>query len=803
LFDQTPSETMGSRPGWLRRLTGDRARRSWAAGAIVLAVLGVIGTFLGAHTVANTDASRARLNFRLQSEEIASALTLAIQHEEDLVVSARAAIAYAAPGEESTRFNQWGSAVEPLNRYPELLDVGLIVRVPRAGLTWFAAHMVSHPVLPLARQPAPYRGAFTALPTGSRSYYCFAVSAFVRSRIATVPPGLDYCALEPGLLGAIDSGLTIYAPFREGSMTTLGVETPVYRGGRAPATAAARRRAFIGWMAESFDPHTLLLMALRGHPHMAVTFHYRSGTSNVAFSSGTIERHARTATVSLHNDWTVESYASPLGTGIFGAEHAFVLLLGGTLLSVLMGILLFVIGTGRNRALALVNEKTRELSYQALHDTLTGLPNRALVFDRAEQLLARAARDPSLVPAVLFVDVDSFKSVNDTFGHAAGDQLLRVIAERLRSTIREHDTVGRLSGDEFVVLLESATAEAPPELIAQRLTEILRQPVELDSRGTMISISVSIGAAIGTRPSADGLLRDADLALYGAKATGKDRYVFFEEGMQSVAESRQTLADDLGQAIREHEFFLLYQPIFDLQSHRVAGVEALIRWQHPTRGVIEPEDFIPLAESTGQISAVGRWVLQEACRQSAEWEARGHATAISVNISAQQLDSDDLIADVEGALVLSGIDPHLLTLEITETALMRDAEAAAGRLKALRALGVRIAIDDFGTGYSSLAYLRQFAPDALKIDRSFIGGITHSRESAAIMKTLVSLGKALGIETLAEGIEEPAQLKRLERECCDQGQGFLLARPLDVAAVDRLLELTPVGGQTPNRTVSV
>ncbi len=303
---------------------------------------------------------------------------------------------------------------------------------------------------------------------------------------------------------------------------------------------------------------------------------------------------------------------------------------------------------------------------------------------------------------------------------------------------------------------------------------------------------MSIGIAVGSRPSADGLLRDADLALYGAKATGKDRYVFFEEGMQSYAASRQHLTEDLGHAVRENQFFLLYQPIFDLQSQRVVGVEALIRWA-PRRarnylaGGLHPARQRQRARSPR--SGGGRSTRRAARRPTGRPEAAPRESRST--FSAYQLDRDELVSDVEHALEESGIDARSLTLEITETALMRDAASAAQRLKALKALGVRIAIDDFGTGYSSLAYLRQFAPDALKIDRSFISGITHSKESAAIMQTLVALGKALGIETLAEGIEEPAQLRQLERECCDQGQGFLLARPLDVADVDRLLQLEP------------
>jgi len=793
VINQAPSATHttnSSQSGRLKRLS-DGDRRSWATGMALLAILGAAGSFLGAHAVASTDSSRAHLGFKLASAEIASTLRLALQHEEDLVVSGSAAIADTNPGEAPTRFDQWGSSVRALQRYPELLDIGLIVPVERAQLAAFTKRMIANPVLPLARQTAAYRGAFQIIPAGERPSYCFAVAGFVRSQVAVIPPGLDYCALEPGLLPARDAGTSSYVPFKEGGVTTLAVQTPVYRGGTTPATLAGRRRAFVGWLGESLAPQVLLQTALQGHPNIAVSFHYESGSSNVIFSSGAAVKQAQSTTVNLRNGWTVESFAVAEGAGIFTDEHALILLIAGTLVSLLLSCLIFAIGTGRGRAIALVREKTRELSHQALHDILTGLPNRALVFDRAEQLLARAARDPELIPAALFVDVDCFKNVNDNFGHAAGDQLLRVISERLRNAIRDQDTVGRLSGDEFVVLLESTTAEAPPELIAQRVIEVLHQPVEIDTQGNTISISVSIGIAVGTRPSADGLLRDADLALYGAKATGKDRYVFFEEGMQSYAASRQHLTEDLGHAVREDQFFLLYQPIFDLQSQRVVGVEALIRWRHPERGVISPVDFIPLAEATGQISSIGRWALDEACRQAAEWRARGRTTGVSVNVSAYQLDRDELVTDVEHALEESGIDARSLTLEITETALMRDASSAAQRLKALKALGVRIAIDDFGTGYSSLAYLRQFAPDALKIDRSFISGITHSKESAAIMQTLVALGKALGIETLAEGIEEPAQLRQLERECCDQGQGFLLARPLQVEDVDRLLQLEP------------
>jgi EAL domain-containing protein (putative c-di-GMP-specific phosphodiesterase class I) len=293
---------------------------------------------------------------------------------------------------------------------------------------------------------------------------------------------------------------------------------------------------------------------------------------------------------------------------------------------------------------------------------------------------------------------------------------------------------------------------------------------------------------LGERASAAELLRDADVALYEAKAAGRSCYMLFQSSMQTAAQDRLTLEMDLAEALERRQLFLCYQPTFDLQSEKVIGVEALIRWRHPTRGVIPPIEFIPVAEESGLIVPIGRWVLQEACRQAAIWYEHGHRIGMSVNVSGRQLDDDELVEDVRGALQESGLDPMTLTLEITETALMRDADATARRLHSLKDLSVRIAIDDFGTGYSSLAYLRQFPVDALKIDRSFISGIAGSKASASLIHTLVQLGKTLDIETLAEGIEEQSQLETLQREHCDHGQGFLFSRPLDVDAVEQFLK---------------
>jgi diguanylate cyclase (GGDEF)-like protein len=447
---------------------------------------------------------------------------------------------------------------------------------------------------------------------------------------------------------------------------------------------------------------------------------------------------------------------------------------------------MLVLARSRGRALSLVDEKTGQLRHQAMHDALTGLPNRILALDRAEQMLARARRQ-NVSMAALYVDIDGFKHVNDTFGHAAGDDLLRNVANRLAGVVREGDTAARLGG-EFLVLVEGSSLDAGPEIVAERLLDVLRQPYDLKgAAGRPLTLTASVGIAVSARETADELVRDADLALYDAKAAGRNRYSLFRSDMQTASQDRLTLEMDLSEALAANELFLEYQPTFDLQTEEVAGVEALIRWTHPTRGTMAPDEFIPIAEESGLIIPIGRWVLEEACRQAAIWHGEGRRLGVAVNVSARQLDDDELIDDVRAALCASGLEAGLLTLEVTETTIMRDAAATAKRLHALKGLGVRIAIDDFGTGYSSLAYLRQFPADALKIDRSFISGIATSEQSTALIHTLVQLGRTLNIETLAEGIEDRAQLQTLQREQCDNGQGFLFSRPLSVEALEEFL----------------
>jgi diguanylate cyclase (GGDEF)-like protein len=438
--------------------------------------------------------------------------------------------------------------------------------------------------------------------------------------------------------------------------------------------------------------------------------------------------------------------------------------------------------TERQRADEELERRQHELAFLATHDALTGLPNRTLILDRVDQMLMRARRDHTPL-AALFIDLDNFKAINDSLGHATGDELLKAVASRLTAVVRETDAVGRLGGDEFVVVASELSLVSGPELIAERLLEALEHPFSLESATAQgpLKVSASIGVASGVRECAGDLLRDADIAMYQAKWDGRHRFAVFESGMQTAVQSRMELEMDLRMALENEEFFLVYQPTFSLQDMAPTGVEALIRWNSPTRDVVQPDDFIGLLEETGLIVEVGRWVLREACSQGVRWREAGHPIGIAVNVSARQLDGDEFVGDVRQVLADSGLEPDSLTLEITETALMRDTEATTKRLVAVKELGVRIAIDDFGTGYSSMAHLQHFPVDALKIDRSFITQMTHNREGETILHTLVQLGKALSIETLAEGIEQAQELSLLQGERCDSGQGFLFARPLGAA----------------------
>ncbi|HMJ78572.1 MAG TPA: EAL domain-containing protein, partial [Iamia sp.] len=430
-----------------------------------------------------------------------------------------------------------------------------------------------------------------------------------------------------------------------------------------------------------------------------------------------------------------------------------------------------------------------QLAHQAFHDPLTGVANRALIVDRIDHALRRGNRTGA-DPAVIFLDVDGFKSVNDRLGHEAGDAVLRQIADRLVATVRVEDTVARLGGDEFAVLVEANHSQADEaRTTAERILQTMGIPMEVGDE--LIAVSASIGVAVANpRSTTASLIRDADIAMYQAKAGGKAQVIVYDVDMGTQAGEALQLETDLAHAVERGELELFYQPVVDLSDESVVGFEALLRWWHPRLGLVLPDRFIPIAESTGLIVPIGRWVLDTACATAARWqEADPDGTmTMAINVSARQLASDDIIDHVSHALTASGLDPGRLVLEMTESALVVDPEETARRLRALRALGPKLAIDDFGTGFSSLSYLRQFPVDILKIDRSFIETITDDTPLPPIVRGLLDLGRTLDLEIVAEGIERDVQRTWLRDQSCELGQGFLFSRPLPAAEAERLLQ---------------
>ena len=428
-----------------------------------------------------------------------------------------------------------------------------------------------------------------------------------------------------------------------------------------------------------------------------------------------------------------------------------------------------------------------QLEYHAFYDSLTGLANRALFRDRVNHALSQARRSSNAI-AALFMDVDDFKIVNDTHGHAVGDALLTAIAERLRTCLRTGDTISRLGGDEFAILLEESTDVAPVE-VAGRIMRALEEPFRVDGHELHVRASIGVAYANGQEgeSATEELLRNADVAMYVAKNQGKGRCEVYQPATHRTVMGRLQLRNDLQRALDHEELVLHYQPLVTLETGRISGLEALVRWEHPERGLIPPLDFIPLAEESGLIIPIGRWVLRTACREAGRLQhlyPQEPPLSMSVNLSARQLQSPSIVADVRAAVEEAEIDPSALTLEVTESSMMRNVDLSVARLRELRDLGVRIAIDDFGAGYSSLGYIRQFPVDILKVDKSFIDRIDEGEKELALAAAIIDMAKVLNLRPVAEGVERQQQLERLVELGCESAQGYYFAKPASQTDVE-------------------
>jgi diguanylate cyclase (GGDEF)-like protein len=805
--DPAPAASGVSLLARAKRLTASR-RLVWGGVALLCLAAGAVASVVGAHAVARKDADKARLASRQTSAQIASTLKIAMQREEGLALSVSTFFA-GNPKASRAEFEAWAKWGDGRLRYPELQKLTLISLVPASELAAFEARVTGHPLKPLAATPVlPVSGRsltsrnsrsarttpptveyLHVVPSGKRAVYCFAIAGLPRSAAKYTPQGLDYCAVTPGLLPSRDSGQSLYTTISSGGTRALGVATPVYRGGNAPAGFNARREAFVGWLREVLVPTVVLQQALQGHPESALRLRHRAGRSSVVFSSGTPQHAAESTTTSLPNGWSARSFGAPVDAGVLANWHALALLIAGCLLSAMLGLLIFVLGGGRGLRRAPAAPKPRPVPHADLYDPLTGLPNAALMMDRAQRILARAGRESGLLAGALFIDVDWFENVNEKLGPAAGDQLLTTVADRLQKVVRAHDTVGRLDGDEFVVLVESAARGARLDALARRVIEAMHKPVELEGFGPSIFLTASIGVAFGRYATPDELLRDARLALEASKAAGKDRYTLFNANMRSVIEGRGVLEVELNNALQQKQFFLLYEPVYDLSSRKVVGLEALLRWRHPTQGVLPAHDFLPLAEETGLSVPIGRWVLEEACTRAAAWNVAGHRVGVSVPVSPNQLGRDGFATDVRRALLQSGLDPSLLTLEVPETAVMRDVPAAADRIVEIKQLGVRVAIDDFGSGYAHHSDLQRLPLDFLNVDRGSLAASDDEDYRSWLLQAILVLGRDLSLTVVAKGVESYEEMITLQSMGCKMAQGPFLGEAAPVeAVVERLLD---------------
>ncbi|HTW98294.1 MAG TPA: EAL domain-containing protein [Acidimicrobiales bacterium] len=797
-------------------------RRAWCSNrwtllSVAILLAGLAASAYGALAWRSYVRGSSARAFSATAGAASAALSNALQRDADLTSTAKTLIEM-NPQMSNAQLRSWFATLRRSETFPGNFGMIYVESVPHGDLGAFTSEVVRDP--PFGIRPG---GGFTPAVGSSGGSYCLARFgvAELPSDITVVLPGLrpllgtvsriDFCQVpvDPLLRESAETGQpaaqsllslieqrprgmpapasVIPAAFLHGLTVTVD---PVYRNGSSLGSPAERERALEGWAVSLYATDQIVepvLDAVHGGSFM-LDFREPSGSIAVLDRLGQVGRHdlSRRFEVEAGGTW-LAVFSAPAVTSDTSANlQSLAVGLLGLVVSLLLFLLVRTLSRSAARALELADARSSELRYQAMHDPLTSLPNRTQIWHRTSEMLAEGALRRQHV-SVLFVDLDRFKDVNDSFGHAVGDELLRAVAQRFKEALCGVATVGRLGGDEFIVLMPGSRPAAE-RLAAERLLESLREPFALTSiRGLQVWVSASIGIASGMAVSADDLLREADIALYEAKSLGRSRYVVFEPAMHDALQNRLGLEFDLFSARAEGQLFVEYQPLVDMRRLVVQGAEALLRWRHPIRGVIGPAEFVPLLESSGAIAEVGRFVLIQACIEAARWHTAGHQIEVSVNVSARQLEGDELIDAVHAALEASGMDPRLLVLEITETAMMRDIDRSLIVLDALKGLGVQLAIDDFGTGYSSLSYLQRFAADSIKIDRSFIATLTCSVDGRMLVHTLIQLAKALGLRTIAEGVENGQQLALLRSEGCDLAQGYLFHRPLGGEAMLDLL----------------
>jgi diguanylate cyclase (GGDEF)-like protein len=777
-----------------RATSGSGSTASWLMAALVWVVICVVGAGIGAHALAKHDAVKAQESFQSNSAAVAATVAQSIQQQADLVSGAGTYFA----GNSNTspaEFETWARHVHALARFPQIerMSLAAIVRAPDM-------HAYEKQIGRSSETP------LNVSPSGARSFYCFTLSEITRSPAQPLEAGRDYCGRTHALLLARDTGKTSYQATIVHGVPALRLQIPVYMGDAVPQTQTDRIAAFAGWVRETVVPGVMLRQALEAHGSGNGSISFQNGATNARFSAGKAFKNGQSRTTDLPGGWTVTSYAAAASTSIFDDPGSLALVAAGFVLSLLVGALIFVLGMprlGRGEARSGGGDRPKNSGdarkAEELYDPLTGLPNRALAYDRTERVLARAGRESGLLAGALIVDIDWFKDFNEKLGQEAGDQLLRTVAERLQTVVRSHDTVGRLGGDRFLILVEVAARGARLDSLARRVTEALHKPVELDDFGPSFFMTASIGVAFGRYETPEELVRDAQLALQASKSAGKDRYTMFNANMRSLIEDRAVLEAELNAALQEHQLFLVYQPVLNLATQKVVGLEALLRWMHPKRGVLTPAEFLPVAEDTGLIVPIGRWALEEATHRGAAWDVAGSPLEIAVSVSPNQFNRDGFATDVLRALQQSGIRPELLTLEIAEPTIMADLPDATRRLDELKRLGVKLAIDEFGNGYAYRSDLQRMPLDYLKVDRSSLAASDDEDYRSWLLEAILVFGRDLSLTVIAKGVETYEQMIALRDGNCPLAQGFFLGKPMPAEAVEGLLRLPQNAPAEPSR----